>query len=62
MKLYKIDIENATFATKKPKMVDKVAIICFSAQNRRTFAASTKKTKHVSRGDVSINQTPKNKL
>ena len=55
MKLYKIDIENATFATKKPKMVDKVAIICFSAQNRRTFAASTKKTKHVSRGDVNIN-------
>ena len=42
-------------------MVDKVAIICFSAQNRRTFAASTKKkkTKHVSRGDVSINQTKK---
>ena len=61
MKLYKIDIENETFATKKPKMVDKVAIICFSAQNRRTFAASTKKkkTKHVSRGDVSINQTKK---
>ena len=42
-------------------MVAKVAIICFSAQNCRTFAASTKKkkTKHVSRGDVSINQTQK---
>ena len=42
-----------------------LAFTCFfwkAALHRRTFAASTKKkkTKHVSRGDVSINQTKKN--
>ena len=63
MKLYKIDIENATFATKKPKMVAKVAIICFLHKTTVPLQRRQRKRKqNTSAAETSvltINQTKK---